>query len=126
MDPISDFLNTFKMASRAKKDSFIFPASKLILAIAGALEKKGYLASYKKLKKGRHVEYKLPSSGAGMALTSVKRVSHLSKRSYVKARDIYPVRSGFGVAVLSTSKGILLDAEARKAKVGGEILFEIW
>ncbi|MEK7087964.1 MAG: 30S ribosomal protein S8 [Patescibacteria group bacterium] len=127
MDPISDFLNKLKMASRARKDSFAFPASGIILAIAAALEKRGYIASFKKTRKGHQVEIKLPlREKAARASISAKRVSRLSKRIYMRARDIRPVRNGFGAAILSTPKGVLSDAEARTAKVGGEVLFEIW
>ncbi len=125
-DPISDFLNKLKIASRARKDSFVFPASSIILAIAAALEKKGYIESSKKSKKGRQIEIKLPSGEQALPVTSVKRVSRLSKRMYRKARDIRPVRNGSGSAVLSTPKGVLIDVDARAAKVGGEVLFEIW
>ncbi len=125
-DPISDFLNKLKIASRTRKDSFTFPASGIILAIAAALEKKGYIESAKKAKKGRQIEIALPSGEEAKPITSVKRVSRLSKRMYTKAREIHPIRNGSGTAVLSTPKGVLIDTDARAAKVGGEILFEIW
>lgn len=125
-DPISDFLNKLKIASRARKGSFTFPTSGIILAIALALERKGYIKSFKKTRKGRQVEIKLPSGEKVVSITAVKRVSHLSKRVYRRARDIRPVRNGFGVAILSTPKGVLSDADARAARVGGEVLFEIW
>src|SRR3989338_465920 len=124
MDPISDFLNKLKLASRTRKESFVFPASKIIVAILAVLEKKGYIASSKKAKKGRQIEIKLPTGEKVLPITFAKRVSRLSKRMYVKARDIRPVQSGFGSAVLSTPKGVLLDTDARSAKVGGEVLFE--
>ena len=125
-DPISDFLNKLKMASRARKNSFVFPASGIILSIAAALEKKGYIESFKKSRKGRYVEIKLPSKERARSVTAVRRISRLSRRAYVRSRDIRPVRNGFGTALLSTSKGILSDADARAARVGGEVLFEIW
>jgi small subunit ribosomal protein S8 len=98
----------------------------LILAVSAALEKKGFVESYKKAKKGRQVEIQLPSGEKAPRIKNAKRVSRLSKRMYTRARDIYPVRSGSGTAVLSTPKGVLLDTEARKANVGGEVLFEVW
>ena len=125
-DPISDFLNKLKMASRANKESFLFPYSGIIVAIADALQKKGYISSSKILKKGREIEITLPKSPKGLRITSTKRVSRLSKRLYRKDREFRPVRNGSGIAVLSTPKGILSDADARVAKVGGEVLFEIW
>ena|SRR3989344_4837829 len=125
-DPISDFLNTLKMASRQGLESFTFPASGIIAAIAAALEKKGYIESSKKSKKGYTLEVTLPKGEKAFKVNSVKRVSKLSKRVYKKAANIRPVRSGSGVAVLSTPKGVLLDVDAKAAKVGGEVLFEIW
>lgn len=115
------------MASRTGKESFVFPASTFIASIAGALEKKGYIASVtKKGKKGRLLEVTLVYHGKAPKVTGVKRVSHLSKRVYRPARELRSVRSGYGIAVLSTPKGILSDKEARAANVGGEVLFEIW
>lgn len=125
MDPISNFLNKLKMASKTGKESFTFPSSKFICSIAEALEKKGFILSCKKNKKGL-LEIKLPNGEKARKVTAVKRVSKLSKRIYRKASKIRTVQSGFGSAVISTPKGVLLDSEARLAKVGGEILFEIW
>lgn len=125
-DPISDFLNKLKLASRARKDSFTFSSSRMISAIVAVLEKKGYIESSKKTKKGHQIEIKLPSGGKALPITSVRRMSRLSKRMYIKAREIQPIRNGSGTAVLSTPKGVLLDKDARNAKVGGEVLFEIW
>jgi small subunit ribosomal protein S8 len=127
MDPIADFLNTLKMASRRGAESFTFPYSHLIAAIAAALQKKGYITSSgQSRKKGHALEVELPTGEGTFRVTAVKRVSRLSKRIYQKSRDIRPVRNGFGAAILSTPKGILSDTDARAAKVGGEVLFEIW
>lgn len=126
-DSISDFLNKLKTAQRNGKESFLFPASKFIISLANFLEKKGYIASsVRKGKKGRFVEIKLAYVGADAKVKGIKRVSRLSKRVYLKAREIHKIRSGFGASILSTPKGILSDMEARAAKVGGEVLFEIW
>ena len=127
MDPIANFLNKMKVASRQGSESFLFPASRMILSIAEALEKKGFITSVgKKGKKGRYIEVTLSYDGKTPKLSGVKRVSRLSKRIYQKAKDLRPVRSGFGTAILSTPRGILSDADAKAAKVGGEVLFEIW
>ena len=126
MDPIADFLNTLKTASKTGKESFTFPYSGIVGAIAGALQKKGFVASYKKAKKGRELEVALPVAAKVHPITGAKRFSRLSKRMYKKAREIRPVRNGSGTAVLSTPKGVLTDTDARVAKVGGEVLFEIW
>jgi len=127
MDPIANFLNKMKVASLAGKESFLFPASRLILSIADVLEAKGFVESVaKKGKKGRYIEVTLSYDGKTPKLSGVKRVSHLSKRIYQKAKDLHPVRNGFGTVILSTPRGILSDADAKAAKVGGEVLFEIW
>jgi len=127
MDPISNFLNKMKVATVVGKESFLFPASRMIVSIADILEKKGYIQEVsKKGKKGRYLEVKLSYDGTNPKLSGVKRVSRLSKRIYRKAKDLKPVRSGYGMAILSTPRGILSDADARAQKVGGEVLFEIW
>lgn len=126
-DPISDFLNALKMASRTGKESFAFPASRYIFAVAEALLKAGYVASVvKKGKKNHSIEIKLLYQNDKPKITEVKRISLPSRRVYKAARDIREVRSGFGSMFLSTSKGILINKEARSARVGGEALFEIW
>lgn len=127
MDSIANFLNKLKLASRAGKESFVFPASKFIAAIAEALVRRGYLASVaKKGKKGRLLEVTLLSSLGAPKVSEARRVSRLSKRIYCKVSELRPVRSGYGMALLSTPKGILSDREARTARVGGEVLFEVW
>jgi 23S rRNA G2069 N7-methylase RlmK/C1962 C5-methylase RlmI len=98
----------------------------VIQAIVTTLQKKGYVASFKKGKKGRDLEVTLPSGEHTLHVSAVKRISRLSKRLYRKTRDIRPVRNGSGIAVISTPKGVLSDADARAANVGGEVLFEIW
>ena len=127
MDPIADFINTFKIASRTKKESFLFPSSRFVAAIAQTLLRKGYVASVgKKGKKGRQLEITFPTQSTASRVLNVKRVSLLSKRLYRKASEIRPIRNGFGASIISTPKGILTDNEAREANVGGEVLFEIW
>jgi len=124
MDPIANFLNKLKMASFTCKESFVFPASRLTLSIAEALVKYGYVKAAGK--KGRYIEVTLLYKNKEPKVNNVKRVSLLSKRIYRGAKDMRPVRDGFGTAIISTPKGILSDMEARTQKVGGEVLFEIW
>lgn len=127
MDSVSNFLNKLKLASRVRKESFVFPASRFIAAIAAALQRTGYIAAVaKRGKRGQLVEVRLAYQNSVPKVMGVKRVSRLSKRVYRAARDIRPVRNGYGALILSTPKGIVTGAEARTARVGGEVLFEIW
>lgn len=128
MDPISDFLNQIKNAYRARKASVVVPYSKIKDQIAGVLEDKGYIAA--KEKKGRKVrkflEIKLRYDGNGPAMAHIKRVSKPSRRLYVGKDDIRPVRQGFGISIVSTSKGIMAGDNARKLGLGGEMIAEVW
>ena len=107
MDPIADFLNSLKMASRTNKESFVFPASGIVMDIASVLVKSGYLSSVRKIKKGREIRMTLPVSSRTPSITSTKRVSRLSKRIYRRARDIRPVRNGSGTAVSTRSSSTM-------------------
>ena len=128
-DPIGDFIIRLKNASAVKKASVSVPFSVLKMAIAEKLKDVGYLKTIEK--KGKKVrktlDIFLKYDEAGMpVIHDVKRVSKPGCRLYRSAREIMPVRYGHGVLVLSTPRGILTGAEARKEKVGGEALFEIW
>ena len=127
-DPISDFITRIKNAGDAKKLNVSINYSALKEAIAHVLLKEGYLKSVDK--KGKKVaktlEMELAYIGDMPRVQGVQRVSKPSRRIYQKARDIRVFKSGFGNTVLSTPQGIMVDHEARKAKVGGEILFKIW
>jgi small subunit ribosomal protein S8 len=127
-DPIADMIVRIKNASDSKKESVVFPHSKLKLAILATLEKHGFIKSFaKKGKKiAKWIEVVLAYDDGAPRITGVQRVSKSSKRIYQKAKDIRSVRNGFGRLVLSTPKGIMTDKEAREAKLGGEALFKIW
>jgi small subunit ribosomal protein S8 len=137
-DPIADFITRINNASAAKKASVSMPYSTLKESIAHVLNKAGYVKTVeskgKKIVKTLEVELAyIPapaSSGANVVgepvVHGVDRVSKPSRRIYQKAKDIRPFKNGFGNVVLSTPKGIMLDVDARKQKVGGEVLFKIW
>jgi small subunit ribosomal protein S8 len=137
-DPIADFITRIKNASAAKKASVSMPYSTLKESIAHVLNKAGYVKTVeskgKKIVKTLEVELAyIPapaSAGANVigepVVHGVDRVSKPSRRIYQKAKDIRPFKNGFGNVVLSTPKGIMLDVDARKQKVGGEVLFKIW
>ena len=128
MDPIANMLIMMKNASLAGKVSVIFPYSKLKLAIGECLVKEGYIKNISK-KTGPDypmLEAELIYNDNKPRINEVERISKQSRRIYFGVRDIHTVRSGSGLLVLSTPKGILSGKNARKEQVGGEALFKIW
>ncbi len=128
MDKIANMLIAMKNAGQVKKASVSVPYSRYRADIARALFQAGYIKSYtkKKTKRGDILEIDLLYTKEGSPRISyVKRVSKPSRRLYVKVKDIYPVKNGFGDLFLSTPKGVLTGKQAKKEMVGGEILFEI-
>jgi small subunit ribosomal protein S8 len=128
MDAISDLIIRIKNASAAEKSSVVISYSKLKEAILNTLEKEGFVKSVTKKGKKIHktIEVGLVYDEYGPRVKGVERVSKLSKRLYGGVKDIKSVKQGHGILVLSTPKGILTDAEARKQNVGGELLFKMW
>ena len=129
MDSISNMIIKIKNASLRGLLTVSFPLSKMTLSIAKLLEKEGYLKDV--IVKGKKIQKTIEASliydeKKQPKVTDVKRVSKLSKRMYAGVSDIRPVRSGYGILVLTTPKGILTDKHARAEKVGGEVLFKIW
>ncbi len=128
MDPISDMIVRIKNATDSKKESVVFPYSKLKLSILDCLQKEGYIKSFgKKGKKVvKFIDVGLSYEGKESRINGVKRVSKSSKRVYLGSKDVRKVKNGLGSLILSTPKGIMTDKMAREAKTGGEALFEIW
>ena len=128
-DPVGDFINRLKNAGDVKKQTVSVPFSTFKMAVAEALKEAGYLAAVekkgKKVKKTLDVVLKYDDAGR-TRIMGVKRISKPGRRMYRSVSDIAPVRYGNGNLILSTPKGIMTDKEARKEKVGGEALFEIW
>ncbi len=99
------------------------------MSIAEVLKKEGYIKNVSKIGKipKRVLEVELAYRGRDLPkIKGVVRVSKLSKRIYQGAKNIKPVKNGYGLSILTTSNGIMTDKEARKAKIGGEVLFKIW
>jgi len=123
-DPIACMLNQLKTGTMAGKNLVSAPHSKVKFQIAKILEREGYLKSInlktKKTKKFIDCELK-----GEKKISGIKKISHPGKRVYIKQGMIRPVKSG-GVAVISTSQGIMTGSEAKRANMGGEFLFEIW
>lgn len=130
-DPISDMLVRIKNAQAVGHSEVSIPFSKMKFAIANILKEAGYISAVdrkaKKAKKSEHDYLVLTLKYEdGPALSGVKIISKPSRRMYVKANEIKPVRSGYGLAIISTSKGIMNSREAQKQRLGGEIICEIW
>lgn len=127
-DPISNFIISIKNASAARKPSISVPYSALKESIAHVLKKGGYVGAIEKKGKvsDKTLEVGLVYIGDEPRVHGVDRISKPSRRIYQKAKDLRMFKSGFGNTVISTPKGVLLDVDAKKNKVGGEILFKIW
>ncbi len=128
MDQIANLLISLKNAGFVNKVTAIVPHSKVKEAIASVLKEEGYIKTYHVNSNGvkKTLELVLVYEGKTPKVTEVKRLSKLGLRKYYKVEDIKKVRNGQGLLVLSTPKGILTGALARKENVGGEALFEIW
>lgn len=125
-DPISDLIIRVKNGSDAGKAVVAVTDSKFAENVAHLLKKAGYLSSVTKDKENRKLMLGIVYFEDEPRIHGVERISKLSKRMYQKSRDIRSFKSGFGNVIYSTPKGILTDVEAKKLKVGGEILFRIW
>lgn len=127
-NPISDFITRIQNASMARKPSVAVSYSKFADNVAHALKKSGYVESVEKVGKPftRQLVLNLVYFDTGARIHGVERISKPSRRIYQKASDIRTYRSGFGNTFLSTPKGVLVDDDAKRLKVGGEVLFKIW
>lgn len=126
-DPISDFLTRFKNACRAGNEEFIAPYSKIKADIARILQEEGYAWNYEVVTGDRTVLKVKPKFIDGRAvLTDLKRVSSPGRRHYVGSGEIPRVMSGLGISILSTSKGVMSGGNAKRQKLGGELLANIW
>ena len=129
-DPIADMLTRIRNANMVRFDKVEVLLSRVNLNIAKVLNEAGYINRFdvKRDSSGREVLkiYLKYSDSKERIITGIQRVSKPGRRVYVKSEKIPKVLNGYGVAILSTSKGIITDKEARKLKVGGEILCNVW
>ena len=128
-DPIADFIIRLKNASMADLSRIEIPHSSVKERVAKKLAERGYIKNVEVKGEGitRRILTTVSRDKKGVSIIKgVKRVSKPSRRVYVRARDLYPYKNGYGSAVLSTPVGILTDTEAKKHHIGGEILFYIW
>jgi small subunit ribosomal protein S8 len=126
-DPISDMLTRIRNANRALLPAVEVPYSKLKENIAGILKREGYIADFAlEGKMPKTIKLKLKYQGKKSIIEGLRRVSTPGLRRYVGATEIPRVRGGLGVAVVSTSEGLLTDTQARKKNIGGELLCYVW
>ena len=127
-DPIADFLIRLKNASRAGNDSFRAPHSKLKVEIARILKEEGYIWNYEVDTSGKFPEVVVKTKYVDgvPALTDLKRISKCGRRKYSGSQEIPRVLNGMGISILSTSRGVMTGHQARKDKVGGEIIAFVW
>lgn len=129
MDTVGDFLTRIRNAGMARHEKVDVPSSKLRRGIANILKEHGYIKNFREAKDGKQgiMRVYLNYDAKGKtAIDTIKRVSSPGKRVYVKSDKIPEVRSGFGIAIISTSKGILSGKQAAESKVGGEYLLKVW
>jgi len=129
MDTVSEFLTRIRNAGAAKHEKVDIPASKFRQNLAEILAQQGFIRSFKVAKdskQGVMRVYLKYDEGGHHAINSITRVSRPGRRVYVSSTDIPVVRSGLGVAILSTSSGLMSGAEAQTKNVGGELLCRVW
>lgn len=128
-DPIADMLTRIRNANQMKHKTVEFPASKLKSEILKVLKQEGYIVDYKSLSEG--VQGKLTVQlkyldNEERVIRGLKKISKPGLRVYAKTDDLPKVLNGLGIAIISTSQGLMTDRAARKAKVGGEVLAYVW
>ena len=131
-DPIADLLARIRNGIRARKQLVECPRSTIKLRIAEILRDEGFVSSVVAVEDNKQGMLKLAlrydgrTTGSGNAITGMRRVSRPGQRAYVPATKVPRVRNGLGIAILSTSQGVMTDKEARTKGVGGEVLCEVW
>ena len=129
-DPIADMLTRIRNANKAKQDTVDVPASNMKKAIAQILLDEGYIKNFQTINDGTQgvirITLKYIQPGKEKAITGLKRVSKPGLRVYAGADELPRVLRGLGIAIVSTSKGVMTDKKARTAHVGGEVLAFVW
>ena len=128
-DPISDFLTRLRNGIRSRKQYVDCPRSRLKRRIAEILQQEGYVDSVANIEDDHQGQLSVTlrySNDSRCAITGIKRVSSPGQRTYVRAKAVPKVRNGLGIAIMSTSHGVMTDRDARKLGVGGEVICEVW
>ncbi len=128
-DPISDYLTRLRNALKANKKTVEVPCSKEKLGISEILKKNSFISDYEKAdtpnKQGKII-IKLKYKDKESVIIGLKRISKPGLRSYSSSKDIPRVLNGLGIAIVSTSKGLMTDKEARVQRIGGEVICNVW
>ena len=127
-DVIGDMLTRIRNANSSKHESVDIPASNMKKAIADILVNEGYIKGYQVIEDGKQgiIRITLKYVGKQKAITGLKRVSKPGLRVYANCEDMPRVMNGLGIAIVSTSKGVMTDKKARKENVGGEVIAFVW
>lgn len=128
-DPIADFLTHVRNAVSASKDRCDVPASRIKLELAKILQEEGFIRTFKVLEEGPQPTirvYLRYASDGEPAIHGLERISRPGRRVYRPVRELPQVRGGIGVAVVSTSHGLMTDAKAREQRLGGEVMCRVW
>ena len=127
-DPIADMLTRIRNASAVKKAEVLMPFSKVKFSIAKVLEKENYINKVEKIKDNNFdvIKINLKYNKKEPSIKHLKRISTPGQRIYINSTEIPIVLNGYGLGIISTSKGILSNKEARYKKIGGEYICEIW
>ena len=127
-DPIADMLTRIRNANQMRKETVVIPTSKVKSAILEVLKKEGFITDYAvsaDIKSETTITLKYTDNNQRV-IKGLKRISKPSLHVYSKAEELPKVLNGLGVAIISTSQGIMSDKEARKLKIGGEVLAYVW
>ena len=128
-DPLADMLTRIRNGVNARFDSVEMPLSKLKVAVVKVLKEEGYIVDYQIIDRGVQGVLKITlkyGPNNEQVITGIRKVSKPGLRQYKKSSDIPKVMSGLGVGILSTSRGVISDRQARRLNVGGELLCEVW
>jgi len=128
-DPISDMLTRIKNAGAVSHQTVSIPFSKIKVSILRILKREGFIEAFekkgKKIRKSLIVKLRYTRNG-GHYILGIQRVSKPGRKVYKKKTEIFPVKQGYGLMILSTPQGLMTNKEARKKGVGGEVMFKIW